>query len=272
MLDRLNPPKLQRARGRAEVGFVQKSGKTKLQHLHQAGCLKAILPNTHDKEPEVVFVNTAGGIAGDDQLNIDASLAQKTSAIFTTQTAERVYRSNGGAGRIDVKLQVGDGASLCWLPQETIIFDGAHLQRKLDVELSAESEILLLESFMLGRKAMGEQVTTGAINDRWNIRRDGKLVFAEALRIDDVSSLSGPAALQENLAFATMVFASPDAHLQLERLRAILQISDLRCAASAWVGVLVVRFVAADAYALRKTLIPTIENFRHAAMPRVWQL
>ncbi len=234
--------------------------------------LKGDFTEQHEKEPEAVFVNTAGGIAGGDQLNIDVSLAQNTAATFTTQTAERVYRSNSGAGQIDVKLEVGIGASLCWLPQETIIFDGANLKRKLDVELSTNSEILLLESFMLGRKAMGEQVTTGAINDRWNIRRDGKLVFAEALRIEDVSSLIGPAALQNYLAFATMIFASPDAHLHLDRLRAILQTSSVRCAASAWDGVLIARFVADDAYALRKTLIPTIENFRRAAMPRVWQL
>ncbi len=272
MLDRLPPPQLQRARGRAEVGFSLKNNQTALRHLHQAGCLKAMLPNTHGGVPEVVLVNTAGGIAGGDQLAIAADLEEDTKANFTTQTAERVYRSSGGTGHIDVRLRVGRGAALKWLPQETILFDGAKLKRNLEVDLTGDGQILLLESFMLGRKAMGEHVADCAIKDRWHVRRDGRLIFAEALRIDDARTLAGPAALNKNLAFATMLWATPDAHLHLDRLRALLKNTHIRCAASAWEGVLVSRFIAPDAYTLRCALTPIIESFTKSALPRVWQL
>ena len=131
-----------------------------------------------------VLVNTAGGVAGGDSFDIEIAAAEGARLTLTTAAAEKVYRAPGAAAQLDIALKVAAGAHLAWLPQETILFDRARVHRRFDIELDEAASLLLCEIVVFGRTAMGERMEQGEFVDRWRMRRDGKLVFAETVRLD----------------------------------------------------------------------------------------
>lgn len=121
--------------------------------------------------PEAILINTGGGLAGGDRFHFDITAEADTRLTVTSQAAERVYRSLGAAAEVDVRLSAGDGARLMWLPQETILFDGAALSRSISADLSPSARFLAVESVILGREASGETVADARLSDRWRIRQ-----------------------------------------------------------------------------------------------------
>ncbi|QHQ36820.1 urease accessory protein UreD [Algicella marina] len=260
---------LQRARGRGFVGWRAANGRTKLADLHQSGCAKILLPQTYGAPPEAVIINTSGGITGGDRLTYGAEVGAGASATVTTQAAERIYRASHGTARIDTHLRIGAGASLHWLPQETILFEGAALARTLTVEMAEDATALLLETVVLGREAMGETLAQASLTETWRITRDGRLAHAEALRLGpEMAALQGAATLNGHRALATLVYLAPDAENRLEEARALLPEG---AAASAWGGRLVCRFLGAPAM-LKPAIAQFLTRFRAAPLPRVWHL
>ena len=155
----------QRSQGHAAVGFVLVNSRGRLRDLRQEGSAKAILPHSGGSEPEVVFLNTSGGLTSGDRLSYAADLGPGVRVTATTQTAERAYRAGEGAAQLDVRFRVGAGGWLDWLPQETILFDGGRLARRLEVDLAGDAAFTGLETLVLGRAAMGETVASGAVSD-----------------------------------------------------------------------------------------------------------
>ncbi|MER2508482.1 MAG: urease accessory protein UreD, partial [Amaricoccus sp.] len=160
-------PPLQRARGRADVAFVFRRGASRLDRLFQQGCAKALRPRRGAGPPEVVLINTSGGIAGGDRLDWRLEAGPGAALVASTQAAERVYRSTGAVARVETRLALGSGATLDWLPQETILYDGARLDRRLEVEMAEDASLTLLETVVLGRAAMGETVAAAHFTDQW---------------------------------------------------------------------------------------------------------
>ena len=103
---------------------------------------------------------------GEIVLCVEAAGPSATLTI-TTQAAERVYRTLGPAATVDIKLKADTGSTLLWLPQETILFDGASLTRTFELDLRAGATFLAVESAIFGRAAMGEAVKSVALHDRW---------------------------------------------------------------------------------------------------------
>lgn len=268
---------LQRARGRAHVGFKRAAdGSTRLKDLWQEGSAKIRLPNTYSGEaPVAVFINTAGGVTGGDHILLSADFAEGTRATVTTQACERIYRRSEGVGRIDNRLTLGPGAEAAWLPQETIVFDGAGLDRSLSVDLAGTARLVAVEAVVLGRTAMGEDVRTVRLADRWTVRREGRLVYADALRLagDTRAILSGGATGRGARAFATVLVVDPEADAALEPVRACLDgIEGVEAGASAFDGLLAVRLLANDGRALRRVLEPLLTTLVRGPLPRVWSL
>src|SRR5688572_28917198 len=133
---------------------------------------------------EGVLINTGGGMAGGDRMSVRIAALTGADAVVTSQAAEKIYRSDGPDAEIAVSLSLESKIRLAWLPQEQILFDGARLARTLDVALSADASLILIESVVFGRLAMGERVQSGRFRDRWRIRRDGRLIFAEDVHLD----------------------------------------------------------------------------------------
>lgn len=272
MLDTSQTSPMQRAKGRAHLAFSVRGGSTKLDDLHQSGCVKALIPRNHSARTDAVLINTAGGVTGGDQLSYCAQLDAGAALCLTTQTAERIYKSSGGVGQIDMQFKLGAQACLDWLPQETILFDQSALSRQLRVDMDDSASALILEPIVMGRKAMGETLRTCHLNDQWRITRGGRLVYADAVRITDPRALSGSASLGDNRAFATLVYIAPDAEARRDQMQSIITFDDVITATSAWNGCLVTRFIAPDAQPLRRALIATLTQFRAHPLPRVWHM
>ncbi len=239
-----------------------------VKRLREEGCAKLRVPARPADQPhEAIIINTSGGLAGGDRFEITAQAA--SDLCLTTQAAEKIYPSLGSETRVTTKLRGQGEARLSWLPQETIIFDGAKLERSLDVELHRSATLLAVESVILGRRAMGENLTDFYFRDRWRIRSNGRLIYADDLRFDPVR-VQGAAALNGATAFATLVFVGPTAESFLEPLR---EIFDDLGGVSAWDGKLIARLVGVDGFDLRKTLIPALRVLAAPSeLPKVWTL
>jgi urease accessory protein len=257
---------LQRAKGEALVTL----GPARLERLRTEGSAKAILPEGAAGR-EVVFLNTSGGLTSGDHLRF--GLEMQGRAVATTQTAERAYKATGLPARMDVRLSVGSGGWLDWLPQETILFDRAALDRRTVIDLAPGAGCLALEAVVLGRAAMGERVRELRFRDRREIRRDGQPFWIDPLALNagalDASALDGTATLNGARAFATIVMTE---EVPLPPLRALLDEPGVTAAASAFVGRTVVRMLAADGWPLRRQILRALHILRQGRpLPRVWQ-
>jgi len=264
-------PPLQRSRGRALVSLTRQGGATRLRDLHQSGCAKAMLPRCHTPDPEVVFLNTAGGVTGGDRLSYGLVLGDGARAVAATQTAERAYRSAGGAGHIAVNLSLGKGARLDWLPQETILFQHSDTRRHTRVDMAGDATLLWSEMLVLGRAAMGEEITRFALHDRREVWRDGRLDLLEPLELSP-ALLGARAGLDGARALATLVLMAPGAEDARATLADITE-EGVSIALSAWDGKLVLRALARDARPLKTALARVLSTLRAGApLPRVWQV
>lgn len=269
-------PHHQRARGAVDVVMGVRDGRPALRRLFQSGCGKALLPRTYGGPPEAVLINTSGGITGGDCVDYRLAAEDGATLVGTTQAAERVYRASTGHGSLNTHLSLGAGARLHWLPQETIVFEGGRLKRRLEIEMDPAAELVALETVALGRAAMGEVISSGSLSDHWRLRRGGRLVHAEALRFgtDPGREIAGRAVLDGAAAFATLLRAAPGAHETLQRVRAGLagRSQGLHVAATAKRDLLILRFAAPGLAPLRAALIRGLALLRDAPLPRVWAL
>lgn len=180
---------LQRAKGAVSASFQKIDEKTRVKTLHQSGCGKARLPNVFDTQfTDLVGINTSGGLTGGDVYSLDIGLETGSKLRATTQACEKIYRASTGRASVTNHMRLEAGASLHWLPQETIFFDGGELNRELHAEISADSEFIAFETLVFGRKAMGETQVFGALQDQWRVFKEGQLIYAEDTElIDDLS-------------------------------------------------------------------------------------
>lgn len=267
---------LQRARGLGSLSTQQRDETTRILKLYQEGCAKIRLPNTHDRSLEAVLINTAGGLTGGDVLNWSVDIAPAGHAVLTTQACERIYRSIGGEAQVATTLRVGAGAHLDWLPQETILFAGSRLDRRIEIDLAAGASLTAVEAILLGRDAMGETAMDAALNDTWRIHREGRLIHAEATRLGGTSSeRKSLSLLAGHRALATIVHIAPGAEAAARRcssVRALLS-GGQSIAASAIGERLVIRALAHSGLALRRMIVPILDHLSGAdALPRMWHL
>lgn len=269
-------PELQRARGAGRISTKQGDGITRLDRLYQDGCAKIRLPHTHSSALEAVLINTAGGLTGGDRMDWAAHIAADGRAVLTTQACERIYRSLGGPATVHTRLEVGANAHLDWLPQETILFAASQLDRRIDIDLAEGASLTAIEAILLGRDAMGEVALDARLRDNWRVRRNSRLIHAEATRLDGTEAeRDGLSLLAGGRAFATVLHIAPSAEAcagRLVRLRAILP-DDGRIAASANGERLVVRVLAQTGLALRRLIVPILAELSgDGSLPRLWHL
>jgi urease accessory protein len=259
-----------RAFGSLAFSVKQTAGKTRRGELHEAGSLRVRCPNTSADELEAVLINTAGGVAGGDRFALDIAAGTGTNLVVTTAAAEKVYRTLGATSVIDVKLDVASGATLSWLPQETILFDRSRLSRSIEVSLAPDARIFLAEGIVFGRSGMGETVEEGALTDRWRVRRGGKLIYAETMRLDGaIAARMGEAAVARGGVAVATALIVPGDDAMVAVIRAMQGDFAGEVGASAWNGLAAVRFVAPDGAALRHDLIRVMTAAR-GALPRIW--
>lgn len=270
-------PPLERARGDLAIGFRRRRGATVLELLRQQGCLKARLPRVVDPGwREAIALNNSGGVAGGDDLATSLHLGPDSAVVFTTASAERIYRARAGdpPARIRNTVTLADGARAEWLPQETILFDGARLTRALDIVLQAGSSLLGVETLVFGRVAMGEMLLQADVRDAIRICRDGRLILHEQLLLPDrpARALQRRATAAGARASATLFWVAPGAGAALQPVRDVLaEHGTVHAGASAWDGMLVVRMLAREPAAMRIAVAALLHVLRAGRMlPRVW--
>jgi urease accessory protein len=257
-----------RAVGSIRLAATATDGVSRRAQVHESGSLRVRFPNALSPALDAVIVNTAGGMAGGDRFEIEIDATNGAQLAVTTAAAEKIYRSLGAPTAVNVRLTAGSGATLRWLPQETILFDRVRLRRAIDIDLVGDAGLLAAELVVFGRTAMGETVQAGHLVDRWRIRRAGRLVFAETNRLDGAiarqlmeRSVGGGGA-----AIATVI-AAPSDDRALAAMRGVTFAGEV--GVSAWNGLAVGRFVAADGAALRRDVAAAVTALG-GELPRLW--
>lgn len=260
-----------RARGAVAFDVVLADGRTRRGALHESGSLRVRFPSPEGDGLSAVFVNTAGGIAGGDRFDVGIAAGEGTRLTLTTAAAEKIYRAQARAAELNISLKVASEARLAWLPQETILFDGARVARRIDIELAEDASLLLCEIVVFGRAAMGERMRRGSLVDRWRLKRGGRLVFAETVRLEgDIGEkLSQSAIAKGGAAIATALIVPGDEAL-VERLRELSGSFGGEVGLSAWNGFAMARFCAQDAARLRADMMAVLSRASGDRLPRLW--
>jgi len=272
-------------KGVLEVAFACAGEITRLSHLHQGSPLRALFPLPAEGEwPTAALITTSGGLVGGDDLQLTLTTQAGASASFIAGAAEKIYRSAGRDVCIDVHLRAKAGSQLEFLPQETILFEGSRLRRRTRLDLATGASVLAGEFLVFGRTARGEVLTHGLIRDAWEIRREGRLVWADALHLDgDLAGLlAAPAGFQGARAIATLIFVGEQAPALLPPLRDLIaeraEIAGLRLGATLVNGLLLVRGLAEDSLTLRRAFAALWGQIRASAYalpnapPRLWHI
>jgi urease accessory protein len=269
--------------GAARIAVAADRGHTSLRDLYQSDPCRVLFPRPASGSPfEGIVVTTSGGIVGGDRIALRIEAGDNSVATFTTQAAEKIYRSAGADSRIAIELTVGMDSLLEWMPQETILFDGARLRRATNIEVAPGSRLLCGELIVFGRRARGETFTRGFLHDSWRIKEGCRLIWADALHLaDDIDGIMNRASSFDGAAcYATVIYRADDAGVHLDKVREILRDSpDDRCLAAATCleSLLIMRFLGSDAAATRRAVSSFWSGFRVAVLdlparlPRVWE-
>lgn len=266
-----------RATGDIALAVAAVCGRSRRARVHEAGSLRVRFPSGHDPNRydasalEAVIVNTAGGATGGDRFTIAIDVGTEATLTVTTAAAEKIYRSLGPDTEIGVKLAVGPRAALAWLPQETILFDRARLRRSIEVDLAGDAGLLLGEAVVFGRSAMGEIVACGHLFDRWRIRVDQALVFAETLTLDGaIAERLKQAASAAGGAAVASVIKIPGDETAAAAVRANAPDFAGEVGVSSWNGIALARLVAPSGAALRRDLAAVLTTWGAYPLPRLW--
>ena len=260
-----------RAQGAVAFDVHQVEGVTRRRQLHESGSLRVRFPSPEAEGLSAVFVNTAGGVAGGDRFDIEIATGEGSRLAVTTAAAEKIYRAAGPPSQLNIALKLAAGSHLAWLPQETILFDRAQVSRRIDIDLAESASLLLCEIVVFGRAAMGERMLSGQFIDRWRVRRGGRLVFAETVRLDgDIGEkLKQPAIAKGGVAVGTALIVPGDEAL-VERIRELSESFGGEVGISQWNGFAMARFCAQDAAKLRADMMAVLGRASGSALPRLW--
>lgn len=271
---------LPRMAGHAHVRYAVKDGATRLAGLDQGSPLRVLFPRSEIGEPpQAAVITVSGGLVGGDRLDMSVALGAGAKLVVVGQAAEKVYRSTGPDSTVEIALEAAAEGWLEWLPQETILFDGARLSRRTRIDADSQAQILAGECVVFGRLARGEVMRHGFVRDGWEVRRGGRLVWADALKVDgDIAkTLDAKVGFGGARAYATALYVGPDAATHLELAKELAGGNTaVRAGATCVHGVLVARWLSADPLALRKSFETYWKEMRRAAgglparLPRLW--
>jgi urease accessory protein len=270
--------RLQRSSGAVRLSFKTRGPKTVLDELHQQGCYKARFPQGQ-RTSEAILINTTGGLTDGDELSCLAAWHDDTGALITTQAAERIYRSRQQSAVVRSTLIIGERARACWLPQETILFDGGRLDRTTDIAMARDSRLFAAESIVFGRTAMGEVTTSGRVFDRWRIRIDGRLAFADSLLFDGAGGsrltkqLAREAVAGGATAMATVLYVGADCGKYIDDVRRALHEGNVVGGATDLGPLMAARVLAENGRSLRDAVAQVFavtQSDGGLDLPRVW--
>ncbi|MFI8734754.1 urease accessory protein UreD [Ectopseudomonas toyotomiensis] len=260
-----------------ELAYARHGERTTPVRRRHLGPLR-VQKHLYAEGPQVcqhIIVHPPGGIAGGDVLDISAHAGEHSWVQLTSPGAAKWYRA-AGVARQDLRLRIDAGATLEWLPQETIIYAGAQAELHTQIDLHGDARLFYWDIVALGRPAANERFDSGHFQAALDVRRDGKLLWHERQRVTGGDGLlDSPIGLDGQPVFATLLIsAGVDSDL-LERCRE-LKIDGVRGDLSQLAGLLVARCLASEALKARAWLIELWRLLRPALLgreavpPRIW--
>jgi len=263
-----------RVTGGVHARFLSDGTRTAVASVVERGGYRLARPSTFGAHLEALQVNTGGGVAGGDRIETVYELGSGADVVHTTSSGERIYRSDGTPARLDVRLALEPGARLDWLPQQTILYAGGRIERRVEVDAASDSRLLMVEITTFGRPESEEARTPASLNDQWRIRREGQLVYAEAVRLSGElgETLDRLAVGGSARASVLLLFLAAGAADRVDPLRRALECDACETGVSAWNGLLVARALArrpGDLIAALGRAIPVLSG---RALPRVWAM
>lgn len=265
-------------RAELELGFERRGERTVLAKRRQDGPLavqKALYPEG-DGVCHAIVLHPPGGIAGGDELEIAVRAADHAHALLTTPGAAKWYRTAGPWASQSVTIEAGDGACVEWLPQETIVFDGALAGMRTEVRLAGRARYIGWEILCLGRSGSGERFARGTCRPETRLLRDGGLLRFERGTIEGGGLLlESPAGLAGQAVCATMLAAAPDLERLLPGCREARP-ENGEGGVTLLPGVMVARYLGASSEAAKRyftqlwrLLRPAVAGIE-AREPRIW--
>jgi len=266
-------------RARLDLGYRRDGERTVLiTRAHQGPLVvqKSLYPEG-DTVCQNVIIHPPGGIVGGDTLAVNVDAGPRAHAQLTTPGAAKCYRSSGAFARQHIRLRAAGGATLEWLPQETIVFDASKIELELTIDLFDDARFLGWDVICLGRTAAGESFDRGALRQRLALTRDRIPTFAErAVLHGGARLLTSPVGLQGNPVFGTFLAAAPVVtHAMLESCRQVQPMAG-EGAVTRLPGVLIARYRGASAAAARHYFVELWRKLRPALVhraavpPRIW--
>ena len=260
---------LQRSNGKIDIELSNNNFKK----IFQSGCCKILNPNSYNNNNELVLINTAGGITCNDNIEIN-TLIEKSELSICTQAAEKIYAGFGDPAKVEINI-ILNNSSLYWLPKELILFNNSKLERKININLVNNSNLIFCETTIFGRKAMSEEINNLSFFDQWKININSSLKHFEAINIkgsmndnyNNNYSFANKSSLSTILIFGEIIH-----QLEPELRNIIKNIEKHYCEMTKFDDKIIIRSLADDNYELKKTLNYIMKNIIYDKLPKSWDL
>jgi urease accessory protein len=268
---------------RLSLGFTDDNGTTRLTERTHCGPLRVQKPLYPEGGTvcHTIVIHPPGGVVGGDELALRVRVGDTARACITTPGAAKWYKANGRISKQEVRLEVMAGASLEWLPQETIFFDAAQVELENTIELGPDASYIGGEILCFGRTASGESFASGRVAQRTLIRREGRPVWFEQGTLHAGSAaMTGPLGLCGKTVCATIIGVGkplPPAGLALLREEcAAIAAGSGAFGATQMKSVVTARYLGDSSETAKQLMMRVWQALRpviigrDAALPRIW--
>ncbi len=244
-----------------------------LKKHREQGNLKARLINNYNRNDELIIINTAGGLTSGDCNFNSVEIKNNIVLNITTQSMEKIYKCKNLFSYAYTNIKVGSNSYVSWMPLETIFFNEGKLRRRINVDLDKSSHFLGIETIIFGRKAMGEIINKGELNDAWQIYKDGKLIYSDFNKINGNinNKILNPFILKGNNIICNIIYTGNNIKSYSKKLLNYLKNSNYFSGISLVNEILVIKVLAKDILEIRNFLDDLILIFdNNFNLPKIW--
>ncbi len=265
-------------RAQLQLRFEQQRSRTVMADCRHYGPLRVQRPFYPEQELAHVYIlHPPGGVVGGDQLKIELQVDRAARVLCTTPGSGKFYLSAGDWARLEQRLHVKSGASLEWLPQENILFDGARLYARTSIVLEDSARFIGWDINCLGRPTRQERFEHGEVDSRLAFYHNQKLILVENMRVLDSQSLDAAAGLRRQpLQGALLAYPCDEKQLECVRAHLAEDVSLLLSGVTLIDGLLVLRLLGNNGEMMKQKLVSVWRLLRPlllerpAVLPRIW--
>lgn len=156
-----------------------------------------------------MLVGAMSAPLGGDHLTVEATAGAGARLVLRSAAATLALPGrNGEPARYDVRLRLGAGAAVRWLPEPLVSVRGSDLRVRTRAELAPTARLLLREEQVLGRT--GE--APGLLRSRLTVTRDGRPLLDQEVACGPGApgGWDGPGGLAGHRALGQLLVVDPE--------------------------------------------------------------